>query len=191
MEDEGFTCFYRAICWSILRFNDRKNVSEKSYIWTNKQSLWFIVMLIYRTVSVDESVRKGLEEREGSIRRFEGMTINPSFVRHGEMPLRFLPLISRINTATEYTPACLIRHCLLKGFLVERLAVSRCGYYSINGTYRFIFATKKRATKMARARNKNGKSSIGKELGVSTWKLFKLKGIKYKEISFDLLIYRI
>lgn len=50
------------------------------------------------------------EGREGrrSIRRSEGMTINPSFVRHGEEPLRFLPLISRINTATEFTPACLI-----------------------------------------------------------------------------------
>lgn len=49
----------------------------------------------------------GREERR-SIRRSKGMTINPSFVRHGEEPLRFLPLISRINTATEFTPACLI-----------------------------------------------------------------------------------
>lgn len=73
--------------------------------------------MIYRYADIelclyhDESIRKGegkSERREGSIRRSKGMMINPSFVRHGEEPLRFLPLISRINTATEFTPACLI-----------------------------------------------------------------------------------
>lgn len=86
------------------------------------------------------------------------MTINPSFVRHGEEPLRFFTFnIAHKHRDRIYT-GVFNRHCLLKGFLVVRLAVSRCGYYSINGIP-FYFATKKRAIrKREERRNKNGKS---------------------------------